>query len=73
MTDTPCAQAENEEEHIHVQTRSGLTIRIPPRIVLCALCHTDYLLPLAGDQSDRCRLVDLARNLKNVHVGRKIR
>ena len=42
------ARAEDEER--------ALTIRIPPRIRrICALCRTDYLLPLAGDQSDRCR------------------
>ena len=46
------AWAENEEERI----QSGLTIPIPPRIHrICALCHTDYLLPVAGEQSDRCR------------------
>jgi hypothetical protein len=43
----------NLKQEEHIQTRSGLTstIRIPPRI--CTLCHTDYLLPLAGVQSDR--------------------
>lgn len=46
------ARVEEEEEDI----RSGLTIRIPPRTHrICALCRADYIVPLAGDQSERCR------------------
>ena len=46
------ARAEEVEEDI----RNGLTIRIPPRThCICALCRADYIVPLAGDQLDRCR------------------
>jgi len=42
------------EEEQRVQ--QGFTIRIPPRIHrICALCHVDYIVPLVGDASDRCR------------------
>jgi hypothetical protein len=46
------ARAENEE-----RVRSGLsTICIPPQIHhICTFCHTDYLLPLTGNQLDRCQ------------------
>jgi hypothetical protein len=46
------ARAENDEEHV----QSGLTIRIPPRVhCICPFCHTDYLLPLTGNQLDHCQ------------------